>query len=82
MAQAEIEDRFNNSFTQKFGFPKTRAANKVVDSLKESHIAFIKEAPFMVMATSDSYGKCDACFLRLKGFKQAGAIDPLSYPND
>ena len=29
MAQAEIEDRFNNSFTQKFGFPKTRAANKV-----------------------------------------------------
>ena len=43
MAQAEIEDRFNNSFTQKFGFPKTRAANKVVDSLKESHIAFIKE---------------------------------------
>ena len=27
-------------------------------------------------------GKCDACFLRLKGFKQAGAIDPLSYPND
>ena len=60
MAQAEIEDRFNNSFTQKFGFPKTRAANKVVDSLKESHIAFIKEAPFMVMATSDSSGKCDA----------------------
>ena len=54
MAQAEIEDRFNNSFTQKFGFPKNRAANKVVDSLKESHIAFIKEAPFMVMATSDS----------------------------
>ena len=27
-------------------------------------------------------GKCDACFLRLKGFKQAGAIDPLNYPND
>ena len=27
-------------------------------------------------------GKCDACFLRLKGFKKAGAIDPLSYPND
>ena len=27
-------------------------------------------------------GECDACFLRLKGFKQAGAIDPLNYPND
>ena len=25
-------------------------------------------------------GKCDACFLRLKGFKKAGAIDPLNYP--
>ena len=25
-------------------------------------------------------GKCDACFLRLKGFKEAGAIDPLNYP--
>ena len=26
-------------------------------------------------------GKCDACFLRLKGFKKAGSIDPLNYPN-
>ena len=25
-------------------------------------------------------GECDACFLRLKGFKKAGAIDPLNYP--
>jgi len=24
-------------------------------------------------------GKCDACFLRLKGFKKAGSIDPLNY---
>ena len=60
MAQTEIEERFDNSFTEKFGFPKGRAANKVVESLRESHIAFIKEAPFMVMATSDSSGKCDA----------------------
>ena len=60
MAQTEIEERFDNSFTEKFGFPKSGAANKVVESLRESHIAFIKEAPFMVMATSDSSGKCDA----------------------
>ena len=60
MAQTEIEEHFDNSFTEKFGFPKNRAANKVVESLRESHIAFIREAPFMVMATSDSSGKCDA----------------------
>ena len=27
-------------------------------------------------------GKCDACFLRLKGFNQAGAFDPLNYPTN
>ena len=26
-------------------------------------------------------GLCDACYLRLKGFKEAGIIDPLSYSN-
>ena len=26
-------------------------------------------------------GHCDACYLRLKGFKEAGIIDPLSYSN-
>ena len=25
-------------------------------------------------------GECDACFLRLKGFKKAVSIDPLNYP--
>ncbi|WP_137788614.1 7-cyano-7-deazaguanine synthase QueC [Bacillus sp. E(2018)] len=24
-------------------------------------------------------GKCDSCFLRLKGFKEAGAVDPIKY---
>ncbi len=27
-------------------------------------------------------GKCDACFLRLKGFKKEGSIDPLNYPKN
>ena len=26
-------------------------------------------------------GKCDACILRIKGFLDAGASDPLNYPN-
>ena len=26
-------------------------------------------------------GLCDACYLRLKGFKEAGIVDPLSYSN-
>ena len=26
-------------------------------------------------------GRCDACILRLKGFKEAGISDPLIYPN-
>ena len=26
-------------------------------------------------------GLCDACYLRLKGFKEAGVIDPLNYSN-
>jgi len=26
-------------------------------------------------------GHCDACYLRLKGFKEAQKVDPLTYPN-
>jgi 7-cyano-7-deazaguanine synthase len=29
--------------------------------------------------TGISCGKCDACILRLKGFKEAGLADPISY---
>jgi 7-cyano-7-deazaguanine synthase len=27
-------------------------------------------------------GRCDACLLRLKGFSEAGATDPLAYQDD
>ncbi|MFN2366789.1 MAG: 7-cyano-7-deazaguanine synthase, partial [Desulfurivibrionaceae bacterium] len=27
-------------------------------------------------------GRCDACFLRLKGFAEAGAADPVPYQTD
>ena len=60
MNQEQISQDFDNSFTRKFGFPKGRAADKVVGSLRESHVAFIKESPFAVMATSNSEGQCDA----------------------
>ena len=26
-------------------------------------------------------GLCDACYLRLKGFKETGIVDPLNYLN-
>ena len=31
--------------------------------------------------TSASCGHCDACILRLKGFKESGIPDPLNYPD-
>ena len=60
MNKEQIPHEFDNSFTRKFGFPKERAAGKVVGYLRESHVAFIKESPFAVMATSNSQGACDA----------------------
>ena len=60
MVKNETEKQAENSFTQKFGFPKVTTVDKIVDKLRDSHIQFIKESPFLVMATSDSDGKCDA----------------------
>jgi len=31
------------------------------------------------MGTEPSCGECDACLLRLKGFAEAGMVDPVAY---
>ena len=58
MATGEAD--FNNRFTSTFGFPSERAATKVKNSLTEPVRRFIQESPFLVMATSDREGRCDA----------------------
>jgi uncharacterized protein len=50
----------DNRFTQAFGFPLERIAAKVKDELTEPIKAFIRESPFVVMATSSPDGRCDA----------------------
>ncbi len=56
----EIETRFDNRFTREFGFPKGRAATKVVDFMDDRVREFIQQSPFLVMATSAADGTCDA----------------------
>ncbi len=61
MVQAPaIDAKFDNEFTREFGFPKGRAATKVVDFIDERVRGFIQESPFLVMATSSADGTCDA----------------------
>ena len=50
----------DNRFTREFGLPGEGAQKKVVDFLKEEVRAFIEKSPFMVMATADAEGRCDA----------------------
>jgi uncharacterized protein len=57
---AEGGDPFDNRFTRQFGQPAERPRKKVVPYL-EGHVReFIARAPFLVMATSDGEGRCDA----------------------
>ena len=51
---------FDNRFTRQFGLPSERVQKKVRDFLTEEVRAFIAKSPFLVMATSDPEGCCDA----------------------
>ncbi|PON19544.1 hypothetical protein C2W62_02260, partial [Candidatus Entotheonella serta] len=48
-----------NRFQEQFGTPKGRAATKVVDYMTSYVQEFIRQSPFVVMATSDQDGHCD-----------------------
>ncbi len=56
----DIETSFDNSFTRQFGFPKERPATKVQDFMPDKVQDFIRQSPFLVMATSSADGSCDA----------------------
>jgi uncharacterized protein len=60
MEPVTCDPTFENRFTQVFGFPLERIATKIRDYLPEPIQAFIRESPFLVMATSDPEGHCDA----------------------
>jgi len=51
---------FDNRFTRQFGVPSVRVQTKVRDCLTAEVQAFIRRSPFLVMATADAGGRCDA----------------------
>lgn len=55
-----IEKTFDNRFTRQFGFPKKRPATKIKSCMSDKEMEFIRESPFLVMATSGADGSCDA----------------------
>ena len=57
---ATLLPNLDNPFNQQFGQPNERVANKVKDALPEPVKAFIRQSPFIVMATSSREGWCDA----------------------
>jgi uncharacterized protein len=50
----------SNRFQEIFGNPSERAQLKVIDTLSDDVKNFIQNAPFVVMATSNAQGQCDA----------------------
>lgn len=56
----QLDAAFDNRFTQTFGGPVEKIRTKIKPQLTDPIKAFIREAPFAVMATSDPDGRCDA----------------------
>jgi hypothetical protein len=57
---ATVLPNLDNPFNQKFGTPTERVVNKVKDALPEPVKDFIRQSPFVVLATSNREGWCDA----------------------
>jgi len=55
-----LAPNLDNPFNQQFGHPNERVAHKVKDTLPEAVKDFIRQSPFIVMATSNREGWCDA----------------------
>jgi uncharacterized protein len=51
---------YDNRFTRAFGAPKERTQQKIKGQLTEVVASFIQRSPFLVMATADAAGRCDA----------------------
>lgn len=49
-----------NQFQEKFGAPSERAASKVAPYMNEWVQEFIRHSPFVILATSNQHGDCDA----------------------
>jgi uncharacterized protein len=51
---------FDNRFTRQFGVPAERVQKKVLPTMNEDVQDHIRRSPFLIMATSDAAGRCDA----------------------
>jgi uncharacterized protein len=54
------EAAFDNRFTRAFGMPVEKIRTKIKEQLPDPIRDFIGQAPFLVMATCDAEGRCDA----------------------
>ena len=57
---APVAETFTTRFHDSFGQPSEGARKKVLPHLTEAYQAFIRQSPFLVMATSGAAGDCDA----------------------
>lgn len=49
-----------NRFQETFGLPSDGARNKVKDTMSDDVHAYIRKSPFVVLASADAEGRCDA----------------------